>query len=248
MHCLIVLAHPEPRSFNSQLAQVAVETMKSMGHTVELLDLYGNDFDPREALRHYVNPAEPKYFNAMDEQRHAVNSGTLPSEIKHALEQLDRADLVLFQFPLWWWSMPAILKGWLDRVLVWGGAYTSTKRYDRGHFRGKRALLSVTVGASEIAYGPDGRCGDLDLILWPTHFCLYYVGFSIVPPFRSFDILAKTSEPNTLAHLTKCKLEWQAYLRAFETLNPLKFNGWDDFDGRGRLKPQAPSYGPFIRH
>ncbi len=67
-----------------------------------------------------------------------------------------------------------ILKGWFDRVFVSGGLYSSRKRYGAGHFRGKRAICSVTTGAPEHAFGPKARGGDLDAILWPIERSLYY--------------------------------------------------------------------------
>lgn len=250
MHCLIVLAHPEERSFNAQMARVAKQTFEAQGHTAEIIDLYRDGFDPREAQHHYPNPVAPGCFSAMAEQRHAADTDTLPPEVQSTIDRLERADLVLLQFPLWWWSMPAILKGWLDRVFAWGRVYTSKVRYDRGHFRGKRALVSVTTGASAAAYGPDGRCGDLDLVLWPVHFTLSYVGFSVLPPFRSFDVASsRTSDPEVVEErLEGYKADLREHLARLESFEPLSFNGWDDWDESGRLKPGAPSYSPFIRH
>ena len=63
--------------------------------------------------------------------------------------------------------MPAILKGWLDRALVYGDVYTSKKRYDHGRFRGRRAMLSLATGAFEESYTFNGRNADIDLLLWP---------------------------------------------------------------------------------
>src|SRR5699024_10108284 len=122
---------------------------------------------------------------AMAEQRHGSDTDSLPAGVERTIEQLERADLIILQFPLWWWSTPAILKGWLDRVFVWGRIYSSQVRYhDQGHSRGKQALISTTTGAPAVAFGPDGRCGDLDLVLWHIHFSLSYVGFTVLPPFH----------------------------------------------------------------
>lgn len=187
----------------------------------------------------------------MAEQRHASDTDALPADAERAIAQLERADLVIFQFPLWWWSVPAVLKGWLDRVFVWGRVYSSKVRYcDRGHFRGKRALVSVTTGASEAVFGPDGRAGDLDLVLWPVHFSLSYVGFSVLPPFRSFEVVnAPASGAEALrARLEGHKAGLRSHIERLESLEPLKFSSSRDWDESGRLRPDAPSYSPFIRH
>lgn len=251
MHTLIVLAHPEERSFNAQLAQTARESLEGQGHSVEIADLYREEFDPLEHARHYRSRARQSTFSAMTEQRHASDTDTLPVDVADAIARLERADLVILQFPLWWWSMPAILKGWLDRVFVWGRIYSSRMRYcDRGHFKGKQALVSVTTGASEAAFGANGRAGDIGLVLWPIHFSLSYVGFSVLPPFHSFGVIdAPATERSALrAALERRKAALRAHLQQAATLDPLEFNGSSDFDETGRLLPDAPSHSPFIRH
>lgn len=61
-------------------------------------------------------------------------------------DPVEWAELVVFQFPLWWHAQPAMLKSWFDRVFVSGGLYTSKMRYNRGYFSGKWAICSVTTG------------------------------------------------------------------------------------------------------
>ena len=75
--------------------------------------------------------------------------------------KLRQADAIVFQFPIWWFSFPAILKGWVDRVFAYGLAYGykdagNQHRYGEGGFAGKRALLSVTVGGPLEDYGARG--------------------------------------------------------------------------------------------
>ena len=103
---------------------------------------------------------------------------------------MDRADLLVLQYPMWWHLPPAMLKGWFDRVLVYGETYTSRKRFENGRFVGKRAMLSVTVGTSPDTYAHDGRSGDIDLMLWPVNFSLAYVGYEVVAPFVAYGVEA----------------------------------------------------------
>jgi NAD(P)H dehydrogenase (quinone) len=81
-----------------------------------------------------------------------------------------------------------MLKGWMDRVFVSGGLYTSRMRYDAGYFRGRRAQVSITTGAPKAAFGPGSRGGDFDTMLWPIHYSLHYMGFSVLPPFISYGV------------------------------------------------------------
>ncbi|SMF71799.1 NAD(P)H dehydrogenase (quinone) [Tistlia consotensis] len=251
MHSLVVLAHPEPRSFNGRLARAARETLEAGGYTTRLLDLYGEGFDPREAPEHYPARRDPGRFSAMSAQRRAAETGRLPPDVARAIGWLEQSDLVVFQCPLWWFSLPAMLKGWLDRVFAYGAVYDSRMRYDRGRFRGRRALVSITTGGPAASHGPDGRQGDLDLLLWPLHFSLHYVGFSVLPPWRSFAVEGGRFGADPEAHrrhLAACEAGLRRHLAGLDALQPLPFNGWDDWDAEGRLKSGAPSHGPFMRH
>ena len=188
MHVLIVHCHPEPASINAGLSDIASQTLREAGHEVEISDLYAARFDPVERAEHYLCRTDETFFSALAEQRHAHEAAGFPADIRREIDRLEQADLVILQFPLWWHGPPAMLKGWFDRVFVNGGLYTSTMRYDRGYFRGKRVICSVTTGAPASAFGPGARGGDIDHLLWPVHYSLHYVGFSVLPPFIAFGI------------------------------------------------------------
>ncbi len=146
--------------------------------------------------------------------------------------------------------MPAILKGWLDRVLVYGGLYTSRMRYDAGHFAGRRAMVSATTGGPEASFAFNGRNGDIDHLLWPMNFTLRYMGYSVLPPFVAYGIEGgiRYSDPDSIpARLQGYKDALGERLGGLEQTEPLKFNGWDDWDESGRLKPGVPGYSPFMR-
>lgn len=251
MHALIVLAHPEAKSFNAQMAHVAKETLEAEGWTAEISDLYRQGFDPCEGPSHFASRKIPDQFSAQTEQRHAADTDTIPPEVLAEVEKLERADLVIFQFPMWWFSTPAILKGWLDRCLVYGRTYTGSMRYDRGYFMGKRAILSVSTGAPASTHGCDGRNGDADMLLWPFHYSLHYVGFTVLPPFYSFSVESGIiySDPSVLhERLEGYKTGLAEHLRGVDKMERIPFNGWDDWDEEGKLKPDAPAYSPFMRH
>nr|WP_287855562.1 NAD(P)H-dependent oxidoreductase [Klebsiella sp.] len=191
MKVLLIYAHPEPRSLNGALKDFAVQHLQKAGHEVQVSDLYamrwkaGFDADDSNAL-----PVGDVWRATRDSQ-YAFAHGTQRADITGEQEKLLWADMVIFQFPLWWFSMPAIMKGWIDRVYAYGFAYGvgehSDKhwgdRYGEGTFAGKRAMLIVTAGGWAEHYAPRGINGPIDDILFPIqHGMLFYPGFDVLPP------------------------------------------------------------------
>jgi NAD(P)H dehydrogenase (quinone) len=131
MQAHIVLAHPEPRSFNANLAEVARRSLEAQGWSVSVSDLYGMGFDPCERAEHYVARQQPNRFDVQAEQRHASKQGTMPPIVAAEIKRLDHAELLILQYPMWWHLPPAMLKGWFDRVLIFGEVYASQKRFER---------------------------------------------------------------------------------------------------------------------
>jgi NAD(P)H dehydrogenase (quinone) len=220
------------------------------GGTAELLDLYQAGFDPVERAEHYANRIDPARFDAQAEQRYASDTGTLPSDVIAHIDAIDRADLLILQYPMWWYTPPAMLKGWLDRVFVYGRTYTSRMRYDTGCFRGKRAMLSVTTGGLEATYKYNGRNGDIDLLLWPLNFTLHYLGFTVLAPFVAFGVeggLKYSAEAEARQRLTEYRRRYEEALVGLDTRALVPFNRWSDWDEEGRLKPSAPEFSPFMR-
>lgn len=251
MHALIVLAQPEPRSCNARLARCAADCLRAAGAEVEISDLYAMGFDPVEGPGHYAVPADAAYFDAQREQRGAFERGRTPADVRAEIDKLFRADLLILQFPLWWWGPPAILKGWFDRVFVYGGLYSSGRRFERGPLAGRKAMLSVTLGAPAGATGHDGNEGDTRLVLWPLLITLRYVGYSVLPPVLVpgiHDGRDAATAAAVAARVDDAELALAQRIAAFETTPELPFNRWDDFDAEFRLKPGAPAHTPFIRH
>jgi NAD(P)H dehydrogenase (quinone) len=249
VRALIVLAHPEPASTNGRLARAAADELRSAGHEVDLDDLYAEGFDPLEGPAHFAVRADRQRFDAQTEQRNAWKEGATAPDVVRELGRVERADLIVFQYPLWWHAQPAMLKGWLDRVLVYGGTYTARERYDRGRFRGKRALISVTLGAPAETYAYNGRNGDIELLLWPMAYSLYYVGLEVLEPFIAYEISGAIAygDDDPGARRDACERDLRARLRALDAERPLAFNGFDDLDERGRLRPGVGGHSAFIR-
>jgi len=251
MHAHIVLAHPEPQSYNAHLANVARDSLQASGWTATVSDLYAMAFDPCERASHYAAPLDASRFDAQAEQRHASAQRTLPAAVAEEIARLDRADLVVLQYPMWWHLPPAMLKGWFDRVFAYGDVYTSGMRFEHGRFAGRRAMLSVTVGTSEATYAHDGRSGDIELLLWPVHFTLAYVGFTVLEPFVAYGVEAglRYSDPESIrSRLADAARRLGDRLCRPDALRSIPFHPMAEWGSDGRIVAGAPSHSPFIRH
>jgi len=251
MKAHIVFAHPEPNSFNAHLADTAFQALSGRGWSVTKSDLYGLGFDPSERTEHYKDRQNSKRFNVQAEQRHASKNKSIPPEVQEEIARLDQADLVILQYPMWWHLPPAMLKGWFDRVLVYGEVYRSNYRFENGRFTGKKALLSVTVGTSRETYAYNGRSGDIDLLLWPVNFSLAYVGFGVLEPHVAYGVEAgvKYSDPQEVEErLVQIPKDYASRLQTIESEHLIPFNQMSEWGADGRIKPSAPVYSPFLRH
>jgi NAD(P)H dehydrogenase (quinone) len=152
-------------------------------HTVVTSDLHRMRFDPVSDRRNFVSVKDAAYLKQQMEELHATETGGFAPEIEAELAKLEACDLMIWQFPLWWFSVPAILKGWVDRVFAMSRTYGGGRVYETGVFRGKRAMLSLTIGGPPETYKKDGRNGDINAILRPIQRgMLEFVGFSVLAP------------------------------------------------------------------
>lgn len=189
MKVLLVYAHPEPASFNGAMRDIAVATLTAAGHSVTVSDLYAQGFNPVAGPGDVTIRSNEQVFNLGMEQMHAAKQATLATDVQSELDKLLAADMLILQFPLWWFSLPAILKGWIDRVFVFGAAYDFGRTWGKGVFAGKRAMLAFTASAPAAAFYPDGRNGDMERVLWPLHAgVLALCGYAVLPPFIAHGI------------------------------------------------------------
>ncbi|KAA9005748.1 NAD(P)H-dependent oxidoreductase [Histidinibacterium aquaticum] len=248
---LIVLAHPEPRSFNGAWAEATRQACLAAGDTVLFSDLVQMGFDPVEAPRHYPTFDNRSNFDPLVVQEAAAERDVLPPDVVSEIERLRRADRVIFHFPIWWFSPPAVLKGWLDRVMSHGAVHDVGNRFDTGHFVGKKALFCVTTGsrASESAY--NGKEGDIRMLLWPFAYALRYMGFTVLEPEIVHGVHGYHSgqrQKDMIARLDEVLTSQPKLIEAFGTRSAVPFNADQDFDEDGQLKPDRPSQSRFIRH
>lgn len=197
MNVLIVFAHPDPRSLNASLRMVAVKELEAQGHAVEVSDLYAMGWKTEVDRADFPARDPDMRLRVAEASGDAFVADALTSDVKAEQEKLRRADVLILQFPLWWFSMPAILKGWVDRVYAYGFGYGvgehSDKRwgdrYGEGTLVGKRAMLIVTAGGWEQHYSPRGINGPIEDLLFPiNHGILHYPGYDVLPPFVTYKV------------------------------------------------------------
>jgi NAD(P)H dehydrogenase (quinone) len=215
------------------LAGTAIRSLRANGHTVNVSDLYEMDWRAPVSHQDFVVRSDDQYLDVSREQGHSLSHGTAARDIVAEQRKLADADLVLLHFPMWWFSMPAILKGWVDRVLSYGFAYSAENRYDTGHMHGKKAMLCVTTGAPSTLYQPHGVDGHLMHLLWPIHNgILAYTGFAVLPPTVVWAPASMTPEQRRQSLTT-----YGDKLRTISSVDPLFFHPASDYDESGRLLP-----------
>ena len=189
MKVLIVHAHPEPQSFTAALRDQAVATLEAQGHEVQVSDLYAMNWNPVASADDFSSRENPEYLVYALEQRLGVKSQSLAPDIRQELDKLLWADLLILNFPIFWFSTPAMLKGWIDRVLVSGICYGGKRFYDQGGLSGKKALVTVTLGGREHMFGEGAIHGPLEDMLRPIlRGTLAYVGFDVLEPFVAWHV------------------------------------------------------------
>jgi NAD(P)H dehydrogenase (quinone) len=187
MKFLCALAHPEPASFTASLAHYGMRALEEEGHVVDVADLYAMQFDPVSDRRNFMEPFDPTRFDQQAEERFASANAGFSPDLQREMDRLSSCDVLVLQFPIWWLGMPAIMKGWIDRVFAIGRTYGGGRWFDRGIMRGKKAMLAVTIGGTKEAYSNDGIYGPaLDVLRPINHGILAFCGFEVVEPFIAF--------------------------------------------------------------
>ncbi len=189
MNALIVHAHENPDSFCSALAFSAKKKLEEQGYQVEISDLYAKRFNPVGGKHDFEALSTASYYKYASEQIHASKNDGFTPELKKEMELLLSADVLIFNFPLWWFGMPAVLKGWVDRVLAYGFAYGGDYGFfDKGRFRGKKAFLCVTTGSPADFYTETGAHGRTvsDILKNIHQGILALIGFDVLPDFVGY--------------------------------------------------------------
>lgn len=215
---LIVHAHPESNSFCSTLKNTAENFFNTQGCEVRVSDLYAMGFNPVGDKHDFTKLQNPDYFKYQMEQVHAFQNDLFEASLKQEMDKLEWCDVLIFNFPIWWFGLPAILKGWVDRVFAMGLAYGAGKGvYDNGIYKNKTAFVCLTTGGPAMAYGDTGKNGNLDTILFPIHHGMFYfTGMTVLPPFIAYSPVRLSDEERTV------EIErYKTYLANPGTLQPI---------------------------
>ncbi|UVJ45776.1 NAD(P)H-dependent oxidoreductase [Pseudomonas sp. LS1212] len=226
MNVLIVHAHPEPKSFTAALRDQAVQTLQAQGHEVQVSDLYAMNWNPIASADDFSTRENPDYLVYALEQRLGVKSQSLAGDIRQELDKLLWADLLILNFPIYWFSAPAMLKGWIDRVLVSGICYGGKRFYDQGGLAGKKALVTVTLGGREHMFGEGAIHGPLEDMLRPIlRGTLAYVGLDVLPPFVAWHVPYISAEARE-----EFLGQYRQRLESIEQDSPIDFPRLSQFD------------------
>jgi NAD(P)H dehydrogenase (quinone) len=188
MKILLVYAHPQKESFNSALKENALHELKKKGHEVKVSDLYAMNFEAVASWKDFTShdPNIPKQYHFA--QKYALDHKNMEADILLEQEKLEWCDTLILQFPLWWFSTPAIMKGWMDRVFTKGFSYDENRWFETSPLFGRKAMLALTTAAPQSSFTDSGINGDIETLLKPIHHSLHFVGFATVKPFIAYEI------------------------------------------------------------
>ncbi|WP_065257341.1 NAD(P)H-dependent oxidoreductase [Pseudomonas bananamidigenes] len=232
MNVLIVHTHPEPGSFTTAMKDLAVQVMAGQGDEVIVSDLYAQNFNPVASAEDFNQRANPEYLVYALEQRHNSKQGSLAADIQAELDKVQWADLIIFSFPIYWFGMPAILKGWIDRVFISGYCYGGRRIYDLGGLRGKSAMLAISLGGQRHMFGAGAIHGEIETLLRPIHQgMLGYVGLEVLPPFIAWHVPYISDEERR-----EYLMQYRQHLLDLEQHTPLSMPVMGDYDETLRPK------------
>ncbi|MBH2003354.1 MAG: NAD(P)H-dependent oxidoreductase [Sphingobacteriia bacterium] len=183
MKHLIIYAHPNDQSLNNHFKKTVVEVLQNAGHEIEVRDLYRINFNPVLSL----------------EDMKGQRMGAVDAGVQKEQAFISRADHITFIYPIWWTGMPAILKGYIDRVFSYGFAYEYNAGVQKGLLNGRQAVIINTHGKSAAEYAGIGM--DKALLLTSDKGIYSYCGLDVKQHF--FFDRADRAESECIENWTK---------------------------------------------
>eukprot|EP00831_Metopus_contortus_P014486 TRINITY_DN15994_c0_g1_i6.p1 TRINITY_DN15994_c0_g1~~TRINITY_DN15994_c0_g1_i6.p1 ORF type:complete len:240 (+),score=48.66 TRINITY_DN15994_c0_g1_i6:178-897(+) len=182
---LVIFAHPEEKSFCSAIKNTAVNALTKAGHEVKITDLYKSGLTSPLDKSNFKTLTHPEYFKPETEQAECNKNnfeGYIP-EIKEEHEKVKWCDMMLFVFPLWWWSVPGIMKNWIDKVLTPGFAYSTKGDYS---LKPRKAMIMYTTGGPKAFHEEIG----MDKVIWKLlHDGVFkFCGLTSLEPFIAYHV------------------------------------------------------------
>ena len=148
MNALIIYAHPRKESFSYALLTRVTAALEKKNYEVEVRDLYAMNFNP------ILNESDMIYTK---NQEFVRENSEYPEDVKVEQKLIEESELLIYLFPIWWNGMPAIMKGYIDRVFQHGFAYSFTSEDPKQRFAGKRALFLTPTGQPQSDDGEDTK-------------------------------------------------------------------------------------------
>lgn len=165
MKHLIIYAHPNQDSLNHALKQSVITTLEKHNHEFAIRDLYQLDFNPVLSL----------------EDIKGQRQGQVAIDVCQEQEYISWAESITFIYPIWWTGMPAIMKGYIDRVMSYGFAYQYNQGVQQGLLEDKQAVIINTHGKSNAEYEATGM--DKALLLTSDEGVYSYCGLEVKKHF-----------------------------------------------------------------
>ena len=190
MRVFIVHAHPEPRSFNGAMTRTAMDALQADGHEVEVSDLYAMQFNPVSDRRNFLQHKDPHIFKQQQEEIHAAERHGFAAEIAVEMDKLRWCDLLILQFPLWWFGLPGILKA-LKRALPTRVIFLEAsdealqRRFSetrRPHPLGRNASVKAAIGSERKRLRPIRELADM--VVDTTNFNVHELRAHITQRFQ----------------------------------------------------------------
>lgn len=185
----VVYCHPEPKSFVAAMRDTVCRALAESGWDLTFSDLHAARFNPVASAEDFGERERADHLVYSLEQRHGWSNDSIAEDIAAEVDKVLRADMLVLVFPLFWYSVPAQLKGWIDRVFLSGVFFGGRRVYDRAGMVGKRALVVASLGGRAQMFGPDAIHGELNGML--RHLLqgtLGYVGFDVCEPFYAYHV------------------------------------------------------------
>lgn len=229
MHLLTVFAHPVRASYPGQVMDAFHAPFDAAGHSIDVIDLHAEGFDPR------FTEADHAHFWG----------GAIPDGIAQMHQRIEAADRLAFVFPVYWWSMPALMKGWIERVFTGNWAY----RYGSGVAdRGKEPLVGLLPKVPATLIGVGGskqrtydRYGYEEAMRTQLDVGIFaYCGITDVESHLIADVEGEHNGANRTAGLARARMIAEDFAStARKPHNAKEEHLWARFSGIGSAEPEA---------
>lgn len=190
---LLYFTHPNPGSLNGAAADAIAEIAKKHGHDLRRKNLYEMDFDPVLGMED---------FQAWEKQ-------SVPPAVKAEQEDISWAEKLIYVYPIWWNERPAKLKGYMDRTLTFGFAYSMDENGLNKMLTGKSAMMAVTYGSPDPLYDGlsiDQRYIKDNMVKGTLSFC----GIETEEVVETYGVLAEANKPEQ--HLENVRAAAERFL------------------------------------